>query len=255
MSFFIAAITLGFLGSFHCVGMCGPIALSLPIKKHTSNLKKTSLIILYNSGRIVTYSFFGIVFGLFGQSFRFFGLQQILSVTIGVLILIAFLLPQSIYQKFKITSVVYSFFNQLKSSFSKLFLNEHPKSLFSIGLLNGFLPCGLVYMAAAGAVLSGEIIKGALFMAFFGLGTLPAMILVSSFKNAISISFRNSMRKTLPIITIVMACFLIIRGLNLGIPYLSPKASEIETCHTSTNQIHLPHHDIICTGQNSQPKK
>ena len=222
----IAAFTMGLIGSFHCVGMCGPLALSLPINSD-SFWSKFSGALLYNAGRIVTYSMFGFVFGVIGKSFALFGFQQWLSVMLGVIIILFIVLPKHI-TGFKKKNFVLNFFEQLRSSLGQLFFKKNSSSLFSIGLLNGLLPCGLVYMAAAGAVATGDIASSIFFMAFFGLGTLPIMWSVTFFGNYVSISIRQKIRKAYPYMMMLMACLLILRGMGLGIPYVSPKVAKGE---------------------------
>ena len=222
MSFFIVAISLGFLGSFHCIGMCGPIALALPVH-HYSTLKKYTGLFLYNTGRIVTYTILGLLFGLLGQSFFIGGFQQGVSIGIGVLLLASVILPYISFINQQRLSVVYQFINTIKNQLGTLFNKKGLHFLFFIGLLNGLLPCGLVYLGIAGAIATGHYLKGAEFMFYFGLGTAPMMFAVSLLGQFISIRFRNAIRKTIPVMVSVMAVMLIIRGLNLGIPYLSPQ--------------------------------
>ena len=218
----IAAFTMGLLGSFHCVGMCGPLALSLPLN-NDSFWSKFSGGLLYNAGRIVTYSLFGLVFGIIGKSVALFGFQQWLSIILGVLIIFFVILPKRV-TSFNNNNFVLNYFEKIRSSFGKLFLKKNYSSLFSIGLLNGLLPCGLVYMAAAGAVATGDIVNSIFFMAFFGLGTLPMMWSIAFFGNYVSIGLRQKIRKAYPYMMTLIACLLILRGMGLGIPYVSPKA-------------------------------
>lgn len=242
MSFLLVAISLGFLGSFHCIGMCGPIAIALPVhQKKLSN--KIVSILAYNFGRILTYSLFGAVFGIIGQSFALFGFQQKLSIFLGVIILLSLILPQQLFNKSKNLSKVYLLFNSLKNKIASLFQKKGIKSLFSIGLLNGLLPCGLVYMGIAGAIATGTVLNGMLFMAFFGLGTLPFMFSVSFTSHIISLKFRNVIRKSIPITIAVMAVLLILRGSNLGIKYISPKIAEEKNMasHSDTKTIKCCH--------------
>lgn len=217
----MAAFTMGLLGSFHCVGMCGPLALSLPLKDDSFNAKFSGAL-LYNAGRIVTYAVFGMVFGFIGKSVAFFGYQQWLSIALGIAILTFIILPKSVTSTKNKNGVV-ELFEKLRSVLGKLFFKKSYSSLFSIGLLNGLLPCGLVYMAAAGAVATGEISSSVLFMAFFGLGTLPVMWSIAFFGNYVSIGLRQRIRKVYPYMMMLMACLLILRGMGLGIPYVSPK--------------------------------
>lgn len=234
MLFIVAAISLGFLGSFHCVGMCGPIALALPVGK-AKGYQKIIKILSYNLGRILTYSLFGFIFGTIGKTVAIFGYQQWLSVSLGLLILVIVLLPNNLGSRIA-NQKIFQFFNSIKNQLALLFQKEEKSSLFFIGLLNGLLPCGLVYMAVAGAIATSGSLQGALFMACFGLGTAPAMIALPLVGNYISISFRNKIRKSIPIMMGFMAVLLILRGLNLGIPYVSPKLNHsktpLPTCHT-----------------------
>jgi sulfite exporter TauE/SafE len=233
MELLIAAFSLGILGSFHCVGMCGPIALSLPVHQ-LSPQGRVAGIILYNIGRAFTYAVLGAIFGALGMGVILAGYQQALSIGLGILLLLTVVLPS--VKKDGFFSVVFpqlAFW--LKARFSYLFSKRSYTALFLTGVFNGLLPCGLVYMALAGATASGDIFLGALFMAVFGLGTLPAMFSVTLF-SSLSSSFRSSMRKLAPIVAGVMACLLILRGLGLGIPYISPQLShkdnsEHSCCH------------------------
>jgi sulfite exporter TauE/SafE len=230
----IAAFTMGLLGSFHCVGMCGPLALSLPLNSD-SFWSKFSGSLLYNAGRIVTYSVFGLLFGAIGKSVALFGYQQWLSILLGVLIIFFIVLPKRI-AVFNNNNFALHFLEKIRASLGKLFLKKNYASLFLIGLLNGLLPCGLVYMAVAGAAATGDIINSIFFMAFFGLGTLPMMWSVAFFGNYVSIGIRHKIRKAYPYMMMLLACLLILRGMGMGIPYISPKVNvekkEVLRCCT-----------------------
>jgi hypothetical protein len=228
MQLIVAAISLGFIGSFHCIGMCGPIAMSLPVHNKTG-WQKNIAILAYNFGRILTYSLLGLLFGLLGQSVVFFGYQQLLSVISGALILIWLLLPQSPFSRGKWIAAMYKLLSKLKNAIALQFQKKGIRSFFSIGLLNGLLPCGLVYIALAGSVAAGSMAGGALFMAAFGAGTIPFMFAISFSSHLIGTKFRSVIRKTMPFTIGAMALLLILRGSNLGIPYLSPKLTETKT--------------------------
>ena len=226
--FLLAALSLGFLGSFHCVGMCGPIALAVPVRR-TSRFSVFRDSLIYNSGRVVSYAFMGLLFGLLGQGFALAGWQSWLSIAVGTLLLLTLLLPGRI---FHVHPGVFRLLERIKNRVRRQFGIKTSRSLLLIGVLNGFLPCGLVYLGIAGAAATGHSLKGALFMAVFGLGTFPAMLTVSALKNYMSIRFRSHIRRAVPVFVGIMAIMLILRGLNLGIPYISPSV-EISggSCH------------------------
>jgi sulfite exporter TauE/SafE len=218
--YLLAAISLGFLGSFHCVGMCGPIALSLPVSS-TSRLKRFYGSLLYNSGRLITYSLAGFLFGIFGRAFAIAGWQHFLSVSLGMLILCLIFIPKISFLR-KNTGTAFLYIEKMKSGLKRLFHSQQVFSLLLIGILNGLLPCGLVYLGITGAISTANGIHGALFMFAFGLGTFPAMLLLSFTRSYITMPVRNMMRRIVPVFAGTMALLLIIRGLDLGIPYLSP---------------------------------
>lgn len=219
--FLISAIAFGFLGSFHCVGMCGPIALSLPVQ-HLNGGARAVGIGLYNLGRIVMYAIIGIIFGVIGLSFQYFGWQQYLSIALGIALLILFIIrivPQNAVQKFS----TFSKWNQWVIQFlAPLMQSPKKRNLLLVGMLNGLLPCGLIYLALAGAMATGNIFYSGLFMAGFGAGTLPAMVLASYAAGLITLQIRNKIKRALPYMLLLMGILLILRGMNLEIPFLSP---------------------------------
>lgn len=223
--FLLSAFIIGFLGSFHCVGMCGPIALSLPVH-HYGILKKNTAILLYNLGRLLTYSLLGLIFGLLGKSFSLIGFQQWVSISLGILLLLYVIFPSiKLFHSFKLPFVTKSI-HTLKSNLANLFQQRGLRFLLGIGLLNGLLPCGLVYIGLAGAMATQEIKSGILFMLFFGLGTVPVMYAVAWAGQFITLRYRALVRKSIPVVVSIMAILFILRGLNLGIPYVSPSFDQ-----------------------------
>lgn len=229
----LSGLALGFLGSMHCIGMCGPIALALP-SQSKSKLSFYSGRILYNLGRVITYTTMGLILGLIGQKINLAGYQQILSITLGAIILIIVLLPSHYKNILSSLSFVRTIIKVLQSSIGLLFRKGSQSSLFAIGVLNGFLPCGFVYVALAGAVALGNVEKSILFMALFGIGTIPAMFSASVVTNLFGQNFRMKINRTIPVFAAVLAVIFILRGLNLGIPYLSPKLKTV----TQVNPAH-----------------
>lgn len=227
----ITGLSIGFLGSFHCIGMCGPIALALPVHSY-GGVQKYSSIALYNIGRAVTYSALGLILGSIGSQFRLWGLQQFVSIAAGVLILFFILSNFSFASKFRWLDKIK---NSVQQNLGRLLKSpKNPGSFFSIGLLNGLLPCGLVYVAVAAALATTDVAQGALLMFSFGLGTIPVMAGLMIFGNLIPFKTRQTLNRAVPVFIGMMAVILILRGMNLGIPFLSPKMAKETTevsCH------------------------
>ena len=221
----ITPFTIGLIGSMHCIGMCGPIAIALPIRNKTG-FNRALGIGLYNLGRLSTYALLGAIFGILGKSFYLAGIQRQVSVTLGLIILLSLLLPYSFSQKNKVLAWWNRIFRNFYNEIGVLLKNSSFVSLFIIGIINGFLPCGLVYLALAGALAQSEIIDGSLFMIFFGLGTVPAMYSIAWVSKYITVKARNRIRKASPILIGFFALLLIFRGLNLGV-FLSPRIDAV----------------------------
>ena len=226
----LAGLLMGVVGSFHCVGMCGPLALSLPLNNATKSTRLVA-ILTYNLGRAFTYFLLGLILGFAGSRMMLIGYQQWLSITMGILILVLllgakFLPPVKLFTPLQ---------NRLKKTLAVFFIKaKSPTGAFAFGLLNGLLPCGLVYMAVASALIIGNYFQSGLFMAAFGLGTMPLMALFMLTGKFVSVSLRSKMRKVIPYFIGVVAVLMILRGLNLGIPYISP-AFKI-----ATNNLYCP---------------
>lgn len=223
----ISALLLGLMGSFHCAGMCGPIAIALPL--HGTRLpQKIYGGVLYNLGRTLTYGLMGAVFGLLGQGFKMIGFQQKVSVLMGGIMIISVLFPSLFKNQYSIDKSWMSWVGKLKSAIVRMFAIKSFSSLFFIGLANGLLPCGLVYIAIAGAIGTGEVVYGSLYMLMFGLGTIPMMLSIAIAGNVLSLAIRKKINRLMPVLVVVVGTFFILRGLSLGIPFLSPPKEKIE---------------------------
>jgi uncharacterized protein len=236
----LAALTLGFFGSLHCIGMCGPLALALlptnGVQSSWARIASGSL--LYNVGRVMTYAILGLLFGLLGGAARLAGLQQFLSITTGVVILLWLVLPKHGTRRIETKHHAAAILARLKFSLNRLLRSHRFAAPFGVGMLNGWLPCGFVYLALAGALAQPSVTRSMLFMTLFGLGTMPAMLAIVLPNGWLSPSLRGSLRRAMPVGTVVVAVLLIVRGLAFGIPYVSPilasspaSQTDAPTCH------------------------
>ena len=217
------AFILGLAGSLHCAGMCGPLAMALP--SNDVRIRFVAGRVLNNVGRAVTYAALGLVFGLAGRSVVLAGFQRGLSIAVGV-VLLGWLVVRANRRQFPAAE---SFLPQLIAPLKSVLGNQLRRrslaALFAVGLLNGLLPCGLVYLALAGAAGTGHATGGALFMLVFAAGTLPMMLAISMFGHVLQAGLRLKFQRAIPVLVAIIAVLFILRGLSLGIPYLSPDMS------------------------------
>lgn len=232
-----SALVLGLLGSLHCLGMCGPIAFMLPLDKRSST-KKIFQLSLYHLGRIFSYGLMGLAFGLVGKGLQLFGFQQKLSIVIGVVMILLVLVPSRYISKFSIAKPVYGIIGKVKARLGNELKKRTPDTFLTIGVLNGFLPCGLVYMALLGAIAMGNALSGSLYMALFGLGTIPLMTTAVYFSSFFTPKTKTKFRKLVPVFVVLVGVLFIIRGMGLGIPYLSPAAPSAVEMASSTIECH-----------------
>lgn len=225
---YLTAFILGLVGSLHCAGMCGPLALAVPAGGNTT----TRFIlgrIAYNFGRIITYCVLGLIFGLIGRSLWLAGVQRWVSIALGVLLLIGLFGSRRLALWRPVTNLV----NGLKFRMSALLRQRSFSALAALGLFNGLLPCGLVYVACAGATATHGILSGARYMASFGLGTVPMLLAIGLGGRLVPPDLRLQLRKMIPVSIVLLAALLILRGMSLGVPFVSPdlSASGAACCH------------------------
>lgn len=231
---FLSALIFGLLGSFHCIGMCGPIAFMLPVDRSNS-IKQFFQIFSYHLGRLFTYSLIGLLFGFLGKGFYFFGFQQQLSIVVGILMILTIILPKA-FKKYNFSKSINKLVMKVKSALGKELKKKGNDTFFTIGFLNGLLPCGLVYMAIFGALATANTFSGSLYMFVFGLGTIPLMTVVVYMGNFANGLVRKRIQQTIPYVVIFIGILFVLRGLGLGIPYISPipvtnLVTSVEGCH------------------------
>lgn len=233
MTVILAGILLGLTSSLHCIGMCGPIAMAIPVDR-SSQGKMLLGIGAYNIGRTLTYGILGLIVGSFGLSLATFGVLQWISIIAGVLLIVfawrKYLIDLPWIPKIDLN-------RHLNGIFGKVIRSNSRFKLLFLGMINGLLPCGMVYIALLNAILAGDIYSGAIAMIAFGIGTMPAMIAVSYTASRITGNLRVKLNRLVPYVMTVVGLLIVLRGLNLGIPYLSPeiKVSQEQSCNTKAD--------------------
>jgi sulfite exporter TauE/SafE len=221
---------MGVLGSLHCVGMCGPLLLAVPNAGHT---RRSFLLgrVVYHAGRILTYALLGLVAGAIGLGFALAGIQRWASVAAGAAILAGLLFSSRLALAAPISRMV----ARVRSRLAGLLRRRGLASTFLLGMLNGLLPCGLVYMACAGALALGSVAWGMAYLVVFGLGTTPALLAVGLAGKVIPPRIRFGLQRVVPAYLALLGVVLILRGMSLGIPFLSPElgrhAAHACGCH------------------------
>lgn len=227
------AFVLGAAGSAHCVVMCGPIALAVP-SSGTGWRARIASTLLMNSGRMMTYAMLGAVFGAFGHGLQLAGFQQGVSIVAGIVLLLSIVVPGAL-ERFSPTGRMALGIGRLRAMLARNLKRTAPEALFFTGVLNGLLPCGLLYSALLGAAAIGSWQLGSLFMILFALGTWPAMLALRLSGAMIGEKLRTPLRRFAPVVVSAMAVLLILRGAELGIPYLSPPPAPVigtvTACH------------------------
>lgn len=221
-----SALFFGLISSLHCIGMCGPIAMMLPVD-HKNPTKKTLQILTYHFGRLTAYGFLGLAFGLLGKGLFIAGFQQNISIAVGVLMIIIAIVPEKVFAQYNFSKPIYKVISSIKSSLGNQFKRKTFDALFSIGFLNGLLPCGLVYAALFGAIAMQNEVLGVAYMLLYGIGTIPLMSVVVYASGFMSIPLRSKLQRIIPIITIGIGILFILRGLSLGIPFISPAEQSL----------------------------
>lgn len=243
---YFTAIILGLGGGFHCIGMCGPIALVLPINR-SNKLSGFFQTISYHSGRIITYALMGFVFGWIGKGLYLAGFQQRVSILMGIIMILTVVFPTKYLNNFGLGKPLYYLIGKVKQSLGSFLQKKSFFAVFVIGLLNGWLPCGLVYIALIAAIAMSNPFSGALYMVFFGIGTSILLSVLIYAGNFFSINFRNKINKILPYFVVIVGIVFILRGLGLGIPYLSPSDSKLELSHGNNAKHCAVNYKIIYT--------
>lgn len=215
------ALIFGLVSSLHCIGMCGPIAMMLPVDRNNPT-KKALQILLYHAGRLTSYATLGLLFGLLGKGLYLAGMQQRFSIVLGILMILIAIIPERILAKYNFSKPIYSVISKVKSSLGNQFKRKTPDAFFTIGIFNGLLPCGLVYAALFGAIAMQNVTLGMTYMILYGIGTIPLMSAVVYVSSILSMPFRSKLQRVVPLITVIIGVLFIMRGMGLDISYVSP---------------------------------
>ncbi len=225
LNYITIGFLLGLISSIHCFSMCGPITFFFSIERE-NKIKMLITNFLYQIGRIISYILLGFIFVIIGYEFALAGFQKKLSLFLGVNIIFSFFLKKKY--------IFYFFFKKIENILDFFFKKK--KSFFLLGILNGLIPCSIVYIAISIAISIGNIFWGVMFMFYFGLGTVPMMFTTFSIGKFINFNIKKILLKNITILTLIIGILLLIRGLGLGLPYVSPLESSLFTKQILNNE-------------------
>lgn len=225
------AITMGLMSSFHCIGMCGPIALALPVKKG-SRLLQFSALVFYNTGRAFTYGILGATIGLVGSSIAWIGYFRFISIFAGILMLFYVLWPSWLDTYLHPPKIWQKLIQSVRKKMASALQSRKLYSWLILGVLNGLLPCGMVYLALVSSIATGSVTDGGIFMLIFGIGTFPVMMAVGFFKSLFTPPLRSRIRKLTPFVIAAAGIWLVARGIFIQYPSKPDQTStKITICH------------------------
>ncbi len=223
------AVSMGLISSFHCVGMCGPIALALPVHKGTRG-QQVAGVLAYNVGRTLTYAMFGALIGALGASLDWLGVLRYASIAVGITMLGYVCWPSGMEKRLHMPLFWQKTVNRLRQRMGLYLKKTDLPGMLALGMLNGAIPCGMVYMALTSSVATGSAWGGGAFMALFGLGTMPAMLVLAIAKQQFTPALRTRIRRLTPVLVAIAGIWLIARGVIASYPGLSKPAAGITIC-------------------------
>ncbi|WP_291044834.1 sulfite exporter TauE/SafE family protein [Dyadobacter sp. 50-39] len=223
------AISMGLIASFHCVGMCGPITLALPVHKGT-RMRQIAGVLAYNAGRALTYATFGVVLGTLGASLAWLGVLRYASVAVGAAMLAYVFWPAGLEQRLHMPLFWQKTVGRLRQRMAIYLKRNDLPGMLLLGMLNGAIPCGMVYMALMSSVATGSAWGGGAFMALFGLGTLPAMLALGIARQQLTPALRTRIRKLTPVLVAIAGIWLVARGVMTSYPAPSRASAGITIC-------------------------
>ncbi|GAB2515680.1 sulfite exporter TauE/SafE family protein [Spirosoma aerophilum] len=227
----VAALTTGLVGSLHCVGMCGPLAMAMPVGR-LPHSQRGLAIGLYQGSRVLAYASLGLLMGTLGQGLLLAGLQRPVSIAAGLFLLVWTLVNRGVFPGLTMSRAT----RWVVQPMTRFLQNPTLPAFAGLGFLNGLLPCGFVYVALAGAVTTGSTAMGAVYMGLFGLGTVPALLSVRLVPNLFSASLRRRFTLFMPITTVLLGLLLVGRGIYR--PTQTDKAGHtIPVCHSNPSAL------------------
>ncbi len=222
----LAALTTGLVGSLHCVGMCGPLAMALPVGRLPRSRRGLG-VGTYHLARLTAYAVLGASLGLVGQGLLLLGLQRPISIGAGLFLLIWTLLARGRFGSLHSAKPT----RWIVGPMGKFLQQPSLQSFATLGFLNGLLPCGFVYLALAGAVTTGTAWRSALYMVIFGIGTVPALLLIRSVPGLFPMRLRRHFTRLMPIMAVCVAVLLLARGLYKPGTSVHSSSQLIPVCH------------------------
>lgn len=249
----LSALLLGLAANLHCIGMCGPISMALPLDR-SNNWKILSGALTFHFGRLFTYSLLGALMGVVGLSITTLGIMQGLSILSGIaLIIFAW---RGLFGRFFSRNAALSAIQlRISRGMGRILKSRNPAKLWLLGMLNGLLPCGMVFAGLLNALLAGSPLYSSLAMLTFGIGTLPALLAVAFAAQKIGTKLRSRLNLVAPYFLTVIGLLVALRGMNLDIPLISPQIQLTEAVAHGSNEESTQEVEMSCCHSSTRCDK
>lgn len=207
------------MGSIHCIGMCGPLVMTFAVDHKATQLGNFIRNVVYHSGRITSYALLGLLFGSIGSFFQIVDFQKVISISLGVMMIIAFLFSIDVESHLQKIPLIKTVTKKVNIIIYSVISGPKRVSPYLLGMLNGILPCGLVYLALGGALASNNLKSAMAFMIFFGLGNAPILIALATGIKMFSFTKKLSVKRVFSFAMLFLGIIMIFRGMNVDLPF------------------------------------
>lgn len=228
MTLYATAFLLGIGGSFHCLGMCTPLVMAVTGIGRGNVFRNK---IIYNAGRIFTYAVLGGLAGWLGNALNWTAYQDSISVLSGIMLILFAVAGGRQFNILLVTPLLQRLALGLKKQFSRFLMVPGNVAMFSTGVINGLLPCGLTYLALTSCIAVSNPAEGIIYMTVFGAGTLGVMLGFSVFTDKIIHAGKFNLQKVTTVSVLLAGILLILRALFIHTAHMEHAGSMTILCN------------------------
>ena len=230
MTIFLAGLLLGVVSSVHCLGMCGPLVLSIgPRLDRTARTTQVARLLLYHGGRVATYTLLAIPAGLAGRMLWVQGLGRAVAIAAAIALIAAAMGMRGLQTFGAVARLSASAAGRACAAAARWRRSRPALGAVAAGAANGLLPCGMVYAAVVVAAASGTVANAFSTMVGFGVGTMPALVALSMSAASLPLGFRSRLQRLTPVVLLLAAALLLVRAFD--VPGGGPHTHAVAASH------------------------